>query len=301
MSRITLAQWQMLAAVADHGGFAKAAEAIHKSPSTINHAVHKLEQQLGVRLLVTNGRQVRLTEAGSTLLRRARQLLEGARALEALAVDFSAGTEAEIAVGIDQIFPVEALARALDAFSQRFPQTRVQLYECVLNGGPELLLQGRIDLLVTGITVQGFLGTPLASIEFIAAAHPAHPLHALGRPLDLRDLRAYRQIVIRDSARREPLDSGWLGAEQRWTVGHASTGLEMLRRGLGFAWVTRPRLNELSTRGELLALPLTEGARREVPMQLYFKEFDGAGPATRAMAELLTETVAGCMESGEVH
>ncbi|MEC9019820.1 MAG: LysR family transcriptional regulator, partial [Pseudomonadota bacterium] len=38
MSRVTLAQWQMLAAVVDHGGFARAAEAIHKSPSTLNHA-----------------------------------------------------------------------------------------------------------------------------------------------------------------------------------------------------------------------------------------------------------------------
>ncbi len=79
MSRVTLAQWQMLAAVVDHGGFARAAEAIHKSPSTLNHAVHKLEEQLGVEVLEPVGRQVRLTEAGELLLRRARQLLEAPR------------------------------------------------------------------------------------------------------------------------------------------------------------------------------------------------------------------------------
>src|SRR5690554_840110 len=82
MSRVTLAQWQMLAAVVDHGGFARAAEAVHKSPSTLNHAVHKLEEQLGVRVLAPVGRQVRLTEAGEMLLRRARQLIESASALE---------------------------------------------------------------------------------------------------------------------------------------------------------------------------------------------------------------------------
>lgn len=76
MSRVTLAQWQMLAAVVDHGGFARAAEAIHKSPSTLNHAVHKLEEQLGIQVLEPVGRQVRLTEAGELLLRRARQLIE---------------------------------------------------------------------------------------------------------------------------------------------------------------------------------------------------------------------------------
>ena len=57
MSRVTLAQWQMLAAVVDHGGFARAAEAIHKSPSTLNHAVHKLEEQLGIQVLEPVGLQ----------------------------------------------------------------------------------------------------------------------------------------------------------------------------------------------------------------------------------------------------
>jgi hypothetical protein len=51
MSRVTLAQWKMLAAVVDHGGFARAAEAVYKSPSTLNHAVQKLEEQLGVQAL----------------------------------------------------------------------------------------------------------------------------------------------------------------------------------------------------------------------------------------------------------
>ena len=44
MSKITLEQWKMFAAVVDYGGFAQAAKAIHKSQSTINYAVNKLQQ-----------------------------------------------------------------------------------------------------------------------------------------------------------------------------------------------------------------------------------------------------------------
>ena len=110
MSRVTLAQWQMLAAVVDHGGFARAAEAIHKSPSTLNHAVHKLEEQLGIQVLEPVGRQVRLTEAGELLLRRARQLIESAESLEDVASRLAAGLEAEVVVAIDQIFSAAALA-----------------------------------------------------------------------------------------------------------------------------------------------------------------------------------------------
>ncbi|RKQ97028.1 DNA-binding transcriptional LysR family regulator [Kushneria sinocarnis] len=293
-SRVTLAQWQMLAAVVDHGGFARAAEVIHKSPSTINHAVHKLSEQLGVQLLETSGRRVVPTEAGSMLLRRARQLLEGAEAIESVADSLAQGLEAEISLAVDQIFPQQALFQALSVFSRDYIHPRVQLHECVLNGGVELLQAGRADLLITGVSVPGFLGEPLTRVRFIAVAHPDHALHQLDRALDLRDLRRYRQIVIRDSAQHQSSDHGWLRAEQRWTVSHLATALEMLVEGLGFAWVSETRLHHYLETAQLQPLPLRAGAVREVPLQLYFRDADGAGPAARALAHSLRAAVADC-------
>ncbi|MBB3189720.1 LysR family transcriptional regulator [Halomonas cerina] len=291
MSRVTLAQWQMLAAVVDHGGFARAAEAIHKSPSTLNHAVHKLEQQLGVAVLEPVGRQVRLTEAGKLLLRRARQLLESAETLEDVAERLAEGLEAEVVLAIDQIFPSNALASALEAFSAAYPHVRVQLHETVLNGGVEMLYDGRADLVVSGIAAQGFLGEPLVTVHFIAVAHPDHPLHGLARELDLRDLAQHRQLVVRDSALRQSMDAGWLKAEQRWTVSHLETSIDMLERGLGFAWMPETRIREARAGGRLAPLPLVAGASREYPVQLIYRDRDRAGPATHAMAEALKRAV----------
>ncbi len=287
MSRVTLAQWQMLAAVVDHGGFARAAEAIHKSPSTLNHAVHKLEAQLGVAILEPAGRQVRLTDAGEMLLRRARQLIENAAALEEVAESMAAGLEAEVSLAVDQMFPTDALAEALQQFSRNYPHVRIQLHETVLNGGVEMLYDKRADLVVSGLAAQGFLGEPLVTLRFIAVAHPAHPLHALARTLDLRDLIQHRQLVVRDSALRQSMDAGWLKAEQRWTVSHLATSLDMLERGLGFAWLPETRIREALAARRLKPLPLTAGGTREVPMQLIFQDRDRAGPATHAMAQAL--------------
>ncbi|SDK16636.1 LysR family transcriptional regulator [Billgrantia gudaonensis] len=287
MSRVTLAQWQMLAAVVEHGGFARAAEAVHKSPSTLNHAVHKLEEQLGVRVLEPVGRQVRLTEAGEMLLRRARQLIESAEALEDVAGRLSEGLEAEVVLAVDQIFPADALAQALSRFSADYPYVRVQLHETVLNGGVEMLYDGRADLVVSGIAAQGFLGEPLVTVRFHAVAHPDHPLHGLSRPLDLRDLARHRQLVVRDSGQRQSMDSGWLKAEQRWTVSHLETSLDMLERGLGFAWIPETRLREALAAGRLKPLPLMAGGVREYPVQLIHRDRDRAGPATHAMADAL--------------
>jgi DNA-binding transcriptional LysR family regulator len=292
MSRVTLAQWQMLAAVVDHGGFARAAEAVHKSPSTLNHAVHKLEEQLGVQVLEPIGRQVRLTEAGELLLRRARQLIESAASLEDVASRLAAGLEAEVVVAIDQVFPAAAQAKALERFSAIYPQVRVQLHESVLNGGIEMLYDSRADLVVSSIEAQGFLGEPLVTVRFMAVAHPLHALHQLGRSLDLRDLAQHRQLVVRDSALRQSTNAGWLKAEQRWTVGHLNTSLDMLRRGLGFAWMPETRIADELKSGQLKPLPLTAGGIREVPIQLIFRDRDRAGPAAHAMAEALKQAVA---------
>lgn len=292
MSRVTLAQWQMLAAVVDHGGFARAAEAVHKSPSTLNHAVHKLEQQLGVKVLEPAGRQVRLTEAGEMLLRRARQLVESAEALEDVAGRLSEGLEAEVVLSIDQIFPADALATALSRFSTAYPYVRVQLHETVLNGGIEMLYDGRADLAISGLAAQGFLGEPLVTVRFIAVAHRDHDLHLLERELDLRDLQRHRQLVVRDSALRQSMDAGWLKAEQRWTVSHLETSIDMVRRGLGFAWLPETRIHEELENAVLRPLPLLAGGVREVPMQMIFRDRDRAGPATHAMARALKEAVA---------
>nr|WP_300315751.1 LysR family transcriptional regulator [Halomonas sp.] len=294
MSRVTLAQWRMLAAVVDHGGFARAAQAIHKSPSTLNHAVHKLEEQLGVKVFEPEGRQVRLTEAGQLLLRRARQLLDEVDALEDVAAQLREGEEAEVVLCVDQIFPSSALAWAMEAFSVSYPHVRLQLHETVLNGGVEMLVAGQADLLVSGFAAAGHLGEPLVMVRFIAVAHPDHPLHALDRQLNLRDLKHYRQIVVRDSAQGKGRDAGWLEAEQRWTVSHISTSLDMIERNLGFAWLPETRIRRHLDDGRLLPLPLEAGGVREAPMLLIHQDLDRAGPATRAMASLLRESVSTC-------
>ncbi len=85
MPRTTLEQWRMLRAVVEHGGFAQASAAIHKSQSTINQSVRKLQGQLGLPLLEVVGRKAELTPAGEQMLRGAEQLLAQAARLEEMA------------------------------------------------------------------------------------------------------------------------------------------------------------------------------------------------------------------------
>src|SRR5688572_32337543 len=119
--RIGLEQWQALVAVVDAGSYARAAEALHKTQSTVTYAVQKIESLLGVKAFDIQGRKAVLTPTGQLLYRRARIVLDEATGLEAAARRLSAGWEAEIRVAMEVIFPNRVMFAALDRFGAESP------------------------------------------------------------------------------------------------------------------------------------------------------------------------------------
>lgn len=277
----------MLQAVVDHGGYAGAAEALSKSVSTVNYGIRRLEAGLGVELLELEGRRAVLTRAGRELLRRSRHLLDEAMALERAAGALARGWEAVVTLAVEVIFPQERLLRSLDAFARLTGTTRVELIESVLSGTTEQLFSGVADLAITAWVPPGFLGDPLVTVEFVAVAHPDHPLHQLGRPLTQRDLRQHRQLVVRDSGLRESRDAGWLEAEQRWTVDHMNTAKGIVEAGFAYAWLPECLIRESLNRGRLVTLDLEAGAIQMVPFSLAFADRDHGGIAAETLAETL--------------
>ncbi len=289
--RVSLEQWRVLQAVVDQGSFAKAAELLNRSQSSVSYMVARLQEQVPVPVLEQSGRRATLTEAGEVLVRRSRALVDEALKLERLAASLAQGWESEIRLAVEIIFPTELLFRALRHFtgsgSRQAREVRLQLIESVLSGTDEALFSGDVDLVVSGRVPPGFLGSPLLLVEFVAVAHRDHPLHALGRPVTAEDLKAARQLVVRDSGMGRKQDAGWLGAEQRWTVSHLRTSIEAVRRGMGFAWLPEAEIRDELRSGELVPLPLVEGGRRRAQLYLIHADRDSAGPAVRELAAAL--------------
>lgn len=291
--RISLEQWRALVAVVEAGGYAQAAEQLHKTQSTVTYAVQKLQSLLGVEVFRIEGRKARLTPTGEVLYRRARALIEEAQALERASGSLAAGWEPELRLSVEIIFPTWLLLHCFETFAAEHPEIRLQLFETVLGGNDEALLEHRVDLSVAAHVPQGFVGDRLMQLRFIAAAHPGHPLHSIGRPLTLQDLRQHRQLVIRDSGiLRKRESGGWLGAEQRWTVSNKATSIAAAKMGLGFAWFPEETIRGELDRGELKVLPLREGGERFAEMYLIFADPDYAGPGARRMAEIIRAAVA---------
>ncbi|REG82700.1 LysR family transcriptional regulator [Marinomonas pollencensis] len=285
--RVTLEQWRVLQAVVDKGGFAQAAEALHKSQSSVSYTVARLQEQLGYPLLIIEGRKAKLTERGEVLLRRSRHLIKEAVDLEELANTLGQGWEPELEVVVDQAFPTPALLRALKSFEPQSQGTQVQLKEVVLSGGSEALKQGHPDLVLSSIVPKGYLADPIVEVDMVAVAAADHPLHLETVPINNERLGQELQLVIRDSAEETSMDSGWLGANRRWTVSSVQSSLEIVASGIGFAWLPKADLLDALASGKLKTLNLVSGGERTFYMYAIFGKGERTGPAARLLVELL--------------
>ncbi len=294
--RITLDQWQALVAIVDAGSFEAAARALHKSQSALSYAVQRIETLLGVNVFQRSGRRAVPTAAGRQLVQRARWLLEEAGGVERAASSMSAGWEAEIRVAAEIIFPTPLMLECLDRFGRESPHTRIELVESVLAGTAEALTTRSADLAVTGMVPPGFVGEPLVRLRLTLAAHPAHPLHALRRPLTLRDLRGHRQLVVRESDTRRATRLS-LDAPQRWTVSHVATSVLAASLGHGYGWYPDERIRRELADGTLKPLPLAEGGARYAELYLVFADRESAGPGVLRLATLLRERVRECPDA----
>jgi len=279
-----------LLAIVEAGGYAQAAESLHKSQSAVTYAVQKLESLLGVKVFEVVGRKARLTDTGEVLYRRARALLDEAGSLEGAAATLAAGWEPELRLAVEIVFPTWLLLQCFKRFAGEQPQTRIELYESVLSGTEEALIQRSVDLAICTRVPQGFAGDALVRLRIVAAAHPDHPLHRLGRELTLQDLRKHRHLVIRDTGSQRRSGSS-VGAEQVWTVSHKATSIRAACMGLGFAWFAEDTIRAELQQGLLKLLPLRDGAQRFAELYLVFADRDYAGPGALRLAQIIREEV----------
>ncbi|HET8705758.1 MAG TPA: LysR family transcriptional regulator [Pseudomonadales bacterium] len=276
----------MVKTIIEAGSFAGAADRLHRSQSSVSYAVHQLQQQLGVALFETVGRRALLTSVGQALFKRADEVLKQVGLLEECSVALQKGYEAELKLVMDAAFPMSVLLNALAASADTLKYTRIQLHEEILSGAEEALTEQSADISIAAHLPQGMLADPILSTDFIAVIAPSHPLakeHGLGNS----ELRQHRQVVIRDSGRKNPRDVGWLGADQRWTVSSLQTAQEVVESGLAFAWLPLHQVKQALLGGSLQPLPLASGQRRTISFYLVTKEQERLGKGAQLLCQAL--------------
>jgi DNA-binding transcriptional LysR family regulator len=256
MNDFTLQELQCFDAVATHGGFEAAAQALHRTHPAVFAAVAKLERRLGIGLLDRSGYRVQLTEEGRAFHRRARALLHEMQGLSRFAAQLAMGQESELRVVIGDFCPPGPVLQMLSAFFALHPETQLHLSLEAVGGPIERLRDGDADLIIHGIDKRdpGLEWIDLGTVRFVPVAAGGF-LPELREDLRPEELRSFTQAVIRDTARHSPPQEHFLieGAHQCTVPDHA-TKKEVILRGLAWGHLPEFLVEQALRDGELLSI-----------------------------------------------
>jgi DNA-binding transcriptional LysR family regulator len=252
---------QAFVSIAERGSFHAAASHLNLSQTALSHRIRKLEDALGIPLLLRTTRQVSLTPAGVHLLPRARKLFEdldetltGVRANAAEAAE-------QVSVGCLPTIAMRCMPYVLAAFRQSFPTTKVRIFdnsatelvERVQSGDAEfgvtIVSASRWDLDVKPVVEEPFLlicnrNLPLANEKELTW------FQLTGLPLVRISAETGNRILIDDAlgVRRENLL--W-----RYEVQRVTSAVSLVRSGIGYVVVPKLAL-DLVHADDLVAIPL---------------------------------------------
>ncbi|MFR0355257.1 LysR family transcriptional regulator [Streptomyces sediminimaris] len=130
-------------AVAKHQHFGRAAEALHTTQPSLSRQIHRLEQQLGTRLLDRTPRGSRLTTAGEVFLPHAEALLRSAD--QAVQLTRAAGGPERITVGYTAGIIITPAVREV---RRLHPDAEVHTLHLPWNEPRAALLDRRVDAVV---------------------------------------------------------------------------------------------------------------------------------------------------------
>lgn len=220
-----------LVALDEHRHFGRAAEACFVSQPTLSTQLKKLEEELGVALVERASRDVLFTQAGKQVLAQAREILERADRIRAVArgsKDPGAGT---LQLGIFPTLAPYLLPHVLPRVHARFPELELLLVEEKTEEILDRLRGGRLDAAILALPVpdEGLHSKFLFEEPFVLALNEAHSL-ARRRVITFEDLAHEKLLLLEEGhcLRDQALEVCHLsGAQER--TGFRATSLETLR------------------------------------------------------------------------
>ncbi|MBV4458954.1 transcriptional regulator CynR [Pseudomonas sp. COR58] len=137
-----------LLAVADHGGFTRAAEALHVSQPTLSQQIRQLEDSLGVTLFDRTSRTVRPTDAGLAYIECARRVLVELEAGKRALHDVKDLTRGTLRLAMTPTFMAYLVGPLVRDFAARFPGIHLEIFELSMDDIEAGLSDDSLDIAI---------------------------------------------------------------------------------------------------------------------------------------------------------
>lgn len=192
-----LHQLRYFVAVAETGGFSKAARVCFVAQPSLSQQIKKLEQELGQKLFERLGRTSVLTEAGRALLPRARLILKETGDIKAgIAEDISSGS-GHLSVGLIPTIAPYLLPGTLKRFYESFPNAQISVNENLTERLIKSLVSLEIEMAVMSLPIERkqISTEPLFEDPLVIALSPGHEL-ARSEHVNIDDLKDIPFIAL---------------------------------------------------------------------------------------------------------
>jgi len=254
----SLKQLRVFVAVARHGSFSRAGEAIGLTQSAVSHSVKELEAEVGVRLLDRTTREVVLTDAGLRLANRVERLLDELQAALLDARSFGVQRSGTVRVATSQTISAHLMPQCIAAGERQYPEIRIMLRDQAQQQVLHSVRNAEVDF---GIVVDPVQAVDLECEAvlhepFLLLCRDDHPFAARqevrwsalnGCRLVLQDYASGSRPLIDSALRQQGVE-----AQVVQEIGHPATLFPMVAEGIGISIFPA------------LALPLPEGGRLRV-------------------------------------
>jgi DNA-binding transcriptional LysR family regulator len=285
---LDLSVMRTLTAVVETGSFSRAARLVGRSESAVSLQMKRLEEQLGEAVFLRTGRNMALTEAGTTLLGYAHRLLDLNN--EALTAASSASIEGRVTLGVPHDVAETWLPAIIAGFARSHPSIVMRTLE---GRGFEILdrlAAGEIDLGVAFTAVRPDNALWSAKLPMIWIG----PRDFTFKRNDLLQLVVFDPPCAFRTAATATLDQ----AGMSWSVTYSSSNLSGLwaavNAGLGVTVRTPaalpPGLVTLDREAGLPDLP-------PLFISLYGRTDGAATPAADRLRVLLQESLETCLSA----
>lgn len=232
-------------AVADHGSFSAASEYLYLTQPAISKRIASLESELETNLFDRIGRQTNLTQAGKSLLPRARQILQeiedSARAIRNL----SGQVSGRLSIGTSHHIGLHRLPPVLRAYSRAYPDVELDIHFMDSEEACHAVEHGDLELGIVTLPLQpsAVLMTHIVwpdPLCIIVGKH--HPL-AQQKRLSLSLLAQHKAVLpARGTFTREIIEQAFSKYQVDVNISLSTNYLETIKMlvSVGLGWSVLP-------------------------------------------------------------
>src|SRR2546427_1695345 len=259
-----------LQAIARHGSFSRAAEALNLTQPAVSMQVRHLERALGQPLLERVGKRAFPTRAGELLLAHADRALRELEAGVERVQQVRGVVAGRVRLGTSASISIYLLPPALRRFRMRYPDTEVVIVTGNASEITRSIVANELDVGIVSLPVRDreLVVAPFFRDELVAIAPAESPLRRT-RAVDARTLAGHPLILFEAGATLRRVIDGWFhraGVAPRspMELGNTEAIKKLVEAGLGLSITSW-----FSVKGEvrdrtLAALRLTPPLERQI-------------------------------------